>query len=339
APVVVDATPALGSSPRIDVTLVPLVSGSHLPAMPTADEVLDELTRPFPIPRVNITVNTRAAYMLNSVSEGIDTQTDWTNALVELNQLRSMEVGSDNTRFYFGFVRRSGGSIAGIGYVPGRAALGWDAASQWSHTMSHEIGHNLSRPHAPCGNVANPDPNYPYAGGVLSATPLMDSVPAAIDIISPLNQTDIMGYCGGFWFSDYNYREMQRYMEGQPGLTSAQTAAQTASDANEDLLLGSATIGVDGLVLGPVQALRGVRSPETGQYRLRLMRRDGQVIEHAFEANLVDHAEPPERQFVLRVPNPGALAGIEVMRAGARIAPRSDRFAPQRATGSDIDRL
>ncbi len=336
-PVVVDATPALGTGTRIEIVLVPLVSGGFAPTMPTPAQVLDEITRRFPIPRANIGVTARAAYSLTSVTDGLDTTTDWSNALVELNQLRSMEVGNNPTRFYFGFVRRSGGGIAGIGYVPGRAALGWDAASQWVRTMSHEIGHNLSRPHAPCGNVASPDPNYPYPGGVLGATPLMDSVPAAINIISPLNQTDIMGYCGGTWFSDYNYREVQRYMEAQSGLVAAQIAAGTVED---DLLLVSGTIGVDGLVLAPIQALRGTPSGGGGEYTLRLVRRDGQVVEHAFQAELVDHAEPPERQFAVTVPNPGALARVEVLHASVRIAPRtSGLVSAQRATGADIDRL
>jgi hypothetical protein len=185
--------------------------------------------------------------------------------------------------------------------------------------------------------VASPDPSYPYPGGVLNATPLMDSVPAAIDIISPLNQTDIMGYCNGSWFSDYNYREMQRYMEGQSVLVAAQVAANAVED---DLLLVSGTIGVDGLLLAPVQALRGTPSGGGGEYTLRLIRRDGQVVLHAFQAALVDHAEPPERQFAVTVPNPGALARVEVLHASVRIAPRTSGLASaQRATGADIDRL
>ena len=237
APVVVDATPSVGVNTRMEVVLVPVVSGAFVPTMPTVDAVRDEITRRFPIPRANITVTVRPSYTLTSTTDGLDTSSEWTNALVELNQLRSMEAGSNATRFYFGVVRRSGGGIAGIGYVPGRTALGWDSSAQWARTMSHELGHNLSRPHAPCGGVANPDPNYPYAGGVLSDTPLMDSVPAAIDIVSPVSQTDIMGYCSGSWFSDYNFREMQRYMEGQPSLIATQ-ATQIAADAVEqDMLL------------------------------------------------------------------------------------------------------
>ena len=336
-PVVVDATPGVGSATRIEIVLVPLVSGGFAPTMPTAADVLDEITRRFPIPRASIAVSTRAAYTLTSVTDGLDTQTEWSNALVELAQLRSMEVGGNTTRFYFGVVRRSGGGVAGIGYVPGRSAIGWDSAAQWARTMSHEIGHNLSRPHAPCGGVANPDPNYPYAGGVLGATPLMDSVPAAIDIVSPLGLTDVMGYCGGTWFSDYNFREMQRYMEGQPGLIANQVALALEED---DLLLVSGTLGAEGVAFAPVQALRGIPSEGGGDYTLRLVMRDGRVIEHAIRADQVDHAEPPERQFAVTVRDPGPLSRVEVLQAGVRIAPRVSGLASaQRATAADIDRL
>jgi IPT/TIG domain len=337
APVVVDAAPALGSATRVEVLLVPLVSGGFVPTPPTTAAVLDEITRRFPIPRANITVTMRQSYTLTSVTNGLDADTEWQNALVELNQLRAMENAPAN-RLYFGIVRRSGGGIAGIGYVPGRSAIGWDSATQWPRTMSHELGHNFSRPHAPCGGVASPDPNYPYAGGVLSGTPLMDSVPAAIDIVSPVSQTDIMGYCNGTWFSDYNYREMQRYMESQSGLIAAQIAADVAE---QDLLLIAGTIGLDGLTLAPVQALRGAPTTGQGDYTLRLVLTDGSTIEHSIEAELVDHAVPPERHFAVAVPRPDiAIARIEVLRGGAAIAARSSgRATAQRAVGSNVSRM
>ena len=81
-------------------------------------------------------MTTRAAYALTSVTDGLDIDTEWSTALNELRQLRVMEIGAGNTtRFYFGVVRRSGGAVAGIGYVPGFAAIGWDSASQWPRTM------------------------------------------------------------------------------------------------------------------------------------------------------------------------------------------------------------
>lgn len=337
APIVVDATPAVGVGSRMEVVLVPVVSGGFVPTMPSAAAVRDEISRRFPIPAANITVTLRQPYTLTSVADGLDTSTEWQNALSELNQLRAMEAGS-NTRFYFGVVRRSGGGIAGIGYVPGRTALGWDSTAGWQRTMSHELGHNLSRPHAPCGGVASPDPNYPYAGGALGSTPLMDSVPAAIDIVAPTGLADIMGYCNGPWFSDYNYREMQRYIESQASLVAAQVAAD---GIEQDLMLISGTIGLDGMQLAPVQAMRAVATTGGGEYTLRLVTRDGRMFEHAFDPELVDHAVPPERQFAVAVPDPGtALARIEVLRGSTPVPARSSGMASaQRAVGPSIERL
>ena len=341
APVVVDATPMVGLETRMELVLVPLVSGGYVPTMPTAAAVLDEVTRRFPIPRADITVTTRAAYTLTSVADGLDVDTEWSSALNELRQLRLMEVGAGNaTRFYFGVVRRSGGGVAGIGYVPGYAAIGWDSATQWPRTMSHELGHNFSRPHAPCGGPANPDPNYPYAGGLLGPTPLMDSIPAAIDIVSPSGLADIMGYCNGSWFSDYNYREMQRYMESQSGLVVMQAARLATDTADQDLLLVSGSIGSSGVQLAPVQALRGVAESESGAYTLRLTTRDGRSFTHAFTADLVDHAEPPERQFAVAVADPGVpIANVEVLHGTTPITTNAARAAAQRAGAPSIDRL
>jgi hypothetical protein len=337
APVVVDATPPLGTAARVEIVAVPLISGGFVPTLPTTAAILDEITRRFPIPRANITVTLRQSYTLTSVTDGLDTSTEWQNALVELNQLRAMENAPAN-RFYFGFVRRSGGGVAGIGYVPGRSAVGWDSSTQWARTMAHELGHNFSRSHAPCGNVASPDPNFPYAGGVLSATPLVDSVPAALDVVSPSGQTDIMGYCNGTWFSDYNYREMQRYMEGQSGLLANQIAADIGE---QDLLLVAGTIGDDGLTLAPVQALRGLATAAAGDYTLRFVLADGSAVEYPFDADLVDHAVPPERQFAVAVARPdGEIARVDILHNGAPVARRaSARATAQRASGADVGRM
>lgn len=322
-----DATPNVGSPTRLEIVLVPVVSGNFTPVVPSASAVLDELTRRFPIPRDRIAITTRAPYTLTSVTDGLDTQTDWSSALSELRQLRDRENPNNAYRYYFGFVRRSGGSVAGIGYVPGRTALGWDSTSGWSRTMSHELGHNFGRPHAPCGSVSNADTNYPYAGGALGPTPLVDSVPAALDVISPANQTDIMGYCSGTWFSDYNYRLMQSHLESQPQTTTA--SAQSATAASE-MLLVAGSIGLDGVSLRPVQALRGAPAYATGEYTLRLVTRDGRTIDQPFDADLVDHAMPPERHFAVTLLNPGPLERIEVRRGGTLVPTAGAMASAQR---------
>jgi len=230
--------------------------------------------------------------------------------------LRDSENAGNAYRYYFGFVRRSGGSTAGIGYVPGRVALGWDSSTGWPRTMSHELGHNFGRPHAPCGGVASADANYPYAGGALGATPLVDSVPAPLDVISPVNQTDIMGYCSGTWFSDYNYGLMQSHLESLPQASMA--LSQPDSD-RADVLQVAGSIGLAGVTLSPVRASRGMPEFATGEYTLRLVTRDGRTLDHPFDADLVDHAVPPERHFALWVLDPGPLERVEVWRAAERL--------------------
>jgi hypothetical protein len=266
----------------------------------------------------------RQQHMLTSVTDGLDTQTEWSSALSEIRTLRAAENPGNAYRYYFGFVRRSGGSVAGIGYVPGNTALGWDSATGWSRTTTHELGHNFGRLHAPCGGVASPDASYPYAGGVLGPTPLVDSVPAALNVISPASQTDVMGYCNGAWFSDYNYRAMQTHLEAQPQLALA--SAQSAAPESE-LLLISGVIGLDGVAFSPVQPLRGQPALGSGDYMLRIQTRDGRTIEHAFDAELVDHALPPERHFAFTIVSPGPLAGLEVLRGGTALPMRASTQA------------
>lgn len=311
-----DATPNVGASTRLEIVLVPVVSGTFVPTVPSAGAVLDELTRRFPIPRDRIVVTTRAPYTLTGVTDGLDTSTEWSSALSELRQLRDSENPGNAYRYYFGFVRRSGGSVAGIGYVPGRVALGWDSSTGWPRTMSHEIGHNFGRPHAPCGSVTGADTNYPYAGGALGATPLVDSVPAPLDVISPVNQTDIMGYCSGSWFSDYNYRLMQSHLESLPQASIA--LLQSESD-RADLLQVAGSIGLEGVTLSPVRASRDMPEFAAGAYTLRLVTQDGRTLDHPFDADLVDHAVPPERHFTLAVLDPGPLERIEVWRGEERL--------------------
>jgi hypothetical protein len=331
-----DATPSVGTPTRLEIVLVPVVSGSFVPTVPTTTAVLDELTRRFPIARDRIVVTTRPSYVLTSVTNGVGdadssaSSADWSAALSELRQLRDSENPGNAYRYYFGFVRRSAGGVAGIGYVPGRAALGWDASTGWMRTMSHELGHNFGRPHAPCGGATGADANWPpeYTGGSLGPQPLVDSVPAALDVVSPLGLTDIMGYCSGSWFSDYNYRLMQTHLESQP---QAALAFAQAAPASSDMLLIAGVIGLDGVNLHPVKALRGSPEPGAGDYTLRLLTRDGRTIEHAFDAELVDHAMPPERHFAVTVLNPGALERIEVRRGDAIVPPAAALATAQRA--------
>jgi hypothetical protein len=328
-PIAVNATPAVGTATNIDLVLVPLVSGTNVPQMPDLALVADELVRRMPVQRGRVSVSMRAPYTLTSAIDGVDTDADWSNALSELEQLRRSEAPA---RQYFGMVRPMvSAGTAGIGYVnsvgassPNLSAMGWDASrSSWPRTVIHELGHNFSRQHAPCGGAANPDLNYPYPDGALSTTPLFESL--LDDIVSPANQFDVMGYCSGSWFSDYNFRGVQRFLEArpQPALVTVQAATQS-----NDLVLVAGRISADGVSFAPVQLARGVAPvAASGAYRLRVVAASGAMFEIPFDAVDVDHAVPAEQHFFVTLPSPGPLAGLEVTRAGVVLPQRADSHA------------
>jgi hypothetical protein len=345
--VTTSGTPAVGSGTRIDLVLVPLVSGSNVPTVSASavTQALDELTRRMPVARADISVSVRAQYTLTSVTDGVDTSSEWSSALSELERLRDQEAPN---RHYYGLVRPMvSAGTAGIGYVngvgsssPALAAVGWDTSrSSWLRTMIHELGHNYSRSHAPCGSVGSSDPNYPYADGALGPTPLFDVI--SDSVVSPSGLSDVMGYCSGVWFSDYNLREVQRFLEARPqtaAIVEALAASPGTGKAAGEILVVSGVIGLDGVRLGPVQTLRGEASvAPAGEYLLRLRTEAGGAFEVPFDAVAVDHAMPPERHFLVRVPNPGRLQALEVLRGNAVIASRSAKPAaeqPVRATAA-----
>ena len=90
--------------------------------------------------------------------------------------------------------------------------------------VAHELGHNFSLRHAPCGSVGNPDPSYPYPDGSIGAW--------GYDfgngrLVNPYTK-DLMGYCGYEWISDYGFTNALRYRlfdEGAP--TGANNAARS----------------------------------------------------------------------------------------------------------------
>ncbi|HET6580114.1 MAG TPA: CARDB domain-containing protein [Gemmatimonadales bacterium] len=122
----------------------------------------------------------------------------WARILSELDALR---LADHNSRYYFGVVNPPYTSgIAGIGYIGGKTAIGWDRpGGDW--VAAHEWGHNWGRQHAPCGGPSNPDANYPYPDGSIG----IYGLDVAAQSLKPPTSTDLMGYCGNEWISEYTY--------------------------------------------------------------------------------------------------------------------------------------
>jgi hypothetical protein len=133
--------------------------------------------------------------------------------------------GAPSDVYYYGLIKPTqyfsefcGASCSGgIGYVavdedgrfdPAyRVAMGLGYMIDSSFRVAlHEIGHNHGRMHAPCppgGLITGVDPDYPYDDALIGVWG-WDSRGDRL-LRSPEWATDVMGYCGNQWVSDYTY--------------------------------------------------------------------------------------------------------------------------------------
>lgn len=73
---------------------------------------------------------------------------------------------------------------------------------------AHEVGHAHGLRHAPCGDNLEPaslDADYPHASGALGTTGF-DLTTGAL--VLQAEATDLMGYCGERWVSDYHFAKL-----------------------------------------------------------------------------------------------------------------------------------
>ncbi|MFO7539074.1 MAG: hypothetical protein R6X32_13605, partial [Chloroflexota bacterium] len=181
------------------------------PAQPV-DYISDWIERAFPIHDIDITIRTPHAFTGN-----LEEADSWETLLDHMYSLKIADGYSTNTPlFYYGFIPIDNGSsqwfssgIAGIGWISPddqawRESLGLNLGQNDNTGIlaGHEIGHNMGRRHAPCGNPAGVDPNYPYAGASIGEF-AYDFGTASL--LTPDTYRDVMSYCSPEWTSDYTY--------------------------------------------------------------------------------------------------------------------------------------
>lgn len=234
---------------------------------------------------------------------------------VVLSEVLALKASDGSSRYYYGVVKTSYGSgVAGMGYVGGsaRTALGWDHLPSGNGIMAHELGHNLGRPHAPCGGANGQDPGFPYAGGKIGMWGLDLNTLA---LKSPFVYADLMGYCSPSWVSDYSWSAMVAYRQGGPN------NVPPAGDGAPGLLVWG-RITDAGVVLEPAFRVPVSRAPSPGANRLELLGADGSLLGTvAFGADTVaDLPSGVEGHFAFVIPLDAALerglAGVRVRAAG-----------------------
>ncbi len=187
--------------PPLDLTVVPVVSTLDPNAtIVEATRGLDADSEPLrlarsvlPIDEVDVSV--RQAY---ETSVDLTTSPGWVRLLEELTLLYKTERVRG---YYYGALSPSGDAArTGIGYV---AIESIAAGLLDPQVIAHELGHNMSLKHAPCGGAAFPDQHFPYEDGAIG---VWGYDFRSGRIVFPGLHKDVMGYCKPVWGSDYHFK-------------------------------------------------------------------------------------------------------------------------------------
>lgn len=218
---------------------------------------------------------------------------------------------------------RRANSILGIAYLYGKSS----ASMPDGLVMAHELGHNLSLRHAPCGNVADPDTRYPYDNARIG---MWGYDHRDNELVNPNTYRDLMGYCHPQWISDYNFNKLIRYRRAR----SSQERRAPAAAAQTLLLWGG--LDEDGKpYLKPafvMEAWPGLPAA-SGAYSLAATDHTGaEVISLSFD--MAEVADAPGRlsHFVFTVPVQegwaGSVASITLSGPGGTVTMDGDTDIP-----------
>ena len=125
------------------------------------------------------------------------------NAFSLLYRTRAIRVLEGGTGYYMGTMAGPRRGVAGVAAVPGRTSF----AIPDSAVIAHELGHNMSLYHAPCGGPAQVDPSYPDPQGRIGAWGWDFETDS---LVSP-ETADLMSYCHPQWISDYHFTNATRF--------------------------------------------------------------------------------------------------------------------------------
>ena len=291
--------------PPLELTFVPIttsvnsltgdVSASRVPFLLSGTLKMFPINAWDAVIREPLVTSTPALVGGSTASDG----DGWSRILGEVNAVR---VAEGSSRYYVGILKTTYSSgIVGIGYLPGRSTVSWDA-SPAPNTIAHELGHNWGRRHAPCGNPAGPDPAYPYEGARIGVY--------GYDVegrsVQDASLRDLMSYCRPEWVSDYTY-------EGILAYRAAQASSQSVTGGSvQSALTVWGSIDGNRLELQPafMTETRPALPKSNGRYRVEGFDRAGaSVFSLSFDPDPVAELEGRDlRQFAFAVPMSEARA-------------------------------
>lgn len=211
------------SMPRLDVTFVPFLWALNsdssivqlaegMAADPQGHDMLWDTRTLMPVRDLAVTAH-----------EPVLTTTTNVNALyAETALIRAIEEG---TGHYMGIMPENVvGGDSGLAGLGGR--VGFSVANGF--VIAHELGHNMSLVHAPCGTPG--DRTFPHVNGSIGGWGY--DFRGEGELVSPAAR-DLMSYCGPpRWVSDYFFAEALHYRLAADGANAAFADARTGGDAS-----------------------------------------------------------------------------------------------------------
>ena len=194
--------------------------------------------------------------------------------------------------------------------------------------IAHELGHNMSLWHAPCGNPRNVDGNFPDRSGRIGAwgysldreyTDRWSSF--AADEVVPPHTPDVMGYCRPKWISGYHF---QKALFHRLRVEASATAAFRGP--TRTLMLWGGESESDGLYLESAFVVDAmpVLPDSAGGYRLTGHDAGGrELFSVAFAMPKIADADEDAGAFIYTLPvQPGweALASVTLTAPDGRTA-------------------
>ena len=277
---------------RVDVQAVPDFDLTVVPVLRTAsaDSSILSITRPLTA-ESDLFHETRTLLPIGAltltVHEPFTTTSSGHRLLSEIEAIRIMEGVSG---YVLGL---HSPDVGNGGMASGRSSISVNNPI----TIAHELGHNLSLQHAPCGSAFGVDPLYPHPNGTIGAW----GYDARGGNLVPPDHYDLMGYCGPQWISDYSFAKSLRWrlLDGGASLTSDGEAP------SRSLLLWGGIRDDGQPYLDPAFVIDAIPSlPATGgEYAIEGTTADGMpIFSFTFDMPTTGDAEGVETSFVFALP-------------------------------------
>ena len=293
--------------PPFRLTLIPFLNAtepdsstlddvSAMATDPDSHELLRDVRTLLPVAEIEVVAR-----------EPVMVSTPHTHSMLrQVAAMRLMEGGSGYWMGVWDGVLNAGITPAarGVAYLGGLESLSVREAS----TMAHELGHNLTLQHAPCGSPSDVDPWFPHSGGRTGAWGYDFGQNA---LVTP-RTADVMSYCshGRYWISDFffnkalDHRLADTAAQRPFSLSAAQKAAAAGHPARTLLVWGGRD--EDGrLYLDPAFVVDAVPSlpPAGGEYTIEGATADGTpVFSFSFDMPVTADAEGEATSFVFTLP-------------------------------------